>query len=150
MSAGAINVEACCYGFLGALQPPRVAPSGWWHEVAQRPFRGDRLWLWGDPNAELTSLRIGIDEQLAMPVRFAWFAPVISIEQFASHVERAPEKPRGAAQRNLIGALISTELQALNEHMQTVLLRTASPGVPIRFEFRGDVQGIALVGVQAL
>ena len=107
----------------------------------QRPFRGSLLWLFGAPNARLTSLQIGNDEQLTQPIEFSMFRRDMLVEQFRACVEHGASSFNGNAVHPLLLA---------TDDLPPIQLPTISPGVMLTFRYEGDVRGVVLVGHQIL
>lgn len=137
-----IATEPCCYGFIVDAGVDDAEPAVYtdhWVTHLQRPFRGKWLWLWGDADAELTSLQIGGAEQLVVPLPFAVMHRPVTPEQFLRFVREPHER--------MDPAIVSPTLAARwgAPHLD---LATGNVGAQLRFGFRGGVRGVVLVGEQ--
>lgn len=128
-----IQTEPACFGFLVPL------PGDTWTGVAQRAFRGHSLLLFGGIDAVLSSLRLGLHEQLTAPMSFtALPRPWLNQATVAAMLSDAFEA------KQIVNVRCNKGLM-LRPHF---MLDTIRPGDAVAFGFSGDVSGVLLVGEQ--
>ena len=143
--------QPCCYGAVqlgGELETDRFR----FPAIVQRPFRGQWLWLWGNPSAKAVSLRIANHEQLPRPVSFGDVG--VSPETFLKLVRPATNVPFGVATAGrkelitLYGTEVKPELYDAPE-ARALVLPSMAPGCALEIVIQGrGVRGFALIGVQ--
>lgn len=131
MTAGII--ETAAFGFLDEVQRERET----WVGLTRRPFRGQTLWLFGDPGAVLVSLQIGVVEQLTVPLPFDRFVPSFGIADVRRLVAD------GDAMH-----IVNRRCQSVLNYSPRITLPTQSPGMTLRLGTTGLVGGVLLVGEQ--
>jgi hypothetical protein len=152
------RLESVAYGFLNATS--QYTQNGTWTTSAlQRAFRGAHLWLWGTGYATLTSIWIGkpmkpsdTNEQMLGDLPFSVLDRQLKPTTFLQFVERYRGRSElltdGPVQ--LLGERYDRNLHCLNGLAPTLQLRAAGVGDQISFKFHGHVQGVVLLGEQAL
>jgi hypothetical protein len=137
------KVETCCYGFLHKPGEPRFREN--WQAIVDRPFRGSWLWVFGDGDAQLTSLRTAITENLVGPMPFGVMdrGECNRPELFRTLVDVDGDHEQ------FFGTPCRREL-AVGLGAPGLILPTLSTGQMLRFGFTGNVRGVVLVGEQVL
>lgn len=128
-----IEVEPACFGFLA----PVLGDT--WTGVAQRPFRGHTLLLFGAIDAVLSSLRLGLSEQLVAPLPFPalvrpWLDPPAVAGMLLDPFDA----------QCIVNVRCKKELLL----RPLLMLETIRPGDAVTFGFAGHVSGVLLVGEQ--
>lgn len=139
-------VEPVCYGFAEDDPEPGDVVDGYWATQLQRPFRPEWLWLFGDPTAQLSSLKIGAGpkaEQLLEPLPFAMmWREWPTLEDFLKLVQH-----EGHQRKQLAAAPIHPVL-CKSFGAPNIVLPAGNVGADLSFGYDGRVRAIVLVGVQ--
>lgn len=140
------KVRPCCYGFIDRADTPTTRKGeGSWSAVAQRPFRGSWLWVWGGPDAVLEEIWNGSSQGLVAAMPFSWMRRECEPETFLRHVHVVPSP--GLIQ---LEAAETTPLLQMGLGQPHLSFATVNVGATISFKFHGAVRGVVLVGVEAL
>lgn len=130
--------ETAAFGFIDVGYRDDREP---WVAHTQKPFRAHSLWLFGTPDAVLTSITIAGDEQLLQSVPFgALFRPIYSAKDVAGMLHKGEHDDlMNIANRRCQSTLLYTPL---------LDFPTQEVGAQLRLATKGLVQGVLLVGEQ--
>jgi len=149
---GRAPTEPCCYGFVH----DRPIAGAVWKRAVQKPFRGLCLWLFGEPDVVLRSLKMGSEEQLSNPLNLLTIAmfvrPVAEVdpEMLLRLIKLEPETHEtseiepGVRTVQLYGARAMGKIDL----MPKLELLSIGKGVELALTCTGRVRGVVLVGEQ--